>query len=192
MQRTIVGIAGPIGSGKSTIAGILTSQFGFSRVRFAGPLKNMMTALGLSVRQVDGDLKEVPSDLLCGKTPRHAMQTIGTEWGRDLIGNDLWINAWKASVERLPGNSAIVVDDVRFPNEADAIREAGGVLLMVTRGVTEAALAGVPHASEVFDFDPDCHIVNNGTIEHLEGHVRTILRGLTSGAPLADIYAKAA
>ena len=74
----IIGLTG-LGrkSGKSTAASVPVSSSTGSpqdRVSFAGPLKAMMAALGLSSEQIDGSLKETPCDLLCGKTPRQAMQ----------------------------------------------------------------------------------------------------------------------
>ena len=82
-----------------------------------------MAAIGLSAEQIDGSLKETPCDLLCGKTPRQAMQLLGTEWGRDLISPDFWVSAWSAAVDRaLTGGAiGIVADDCRFLNEVAAI-----------------------------------------------------------------------
>jgi len=57
--RTI-GFCGPAGAGKSTAAERLMLRWQFQRVRFAGPLKAMMLALGLDPAQVDGDRKEEP------------------------------------------------------------------------------------------------------------------------------------
>src|SRR5262245_6513313 len=96
-MRRIIGLTGKLKSGK-TEAALHLCKKGFTRVRFAGPLKNMMTCLQLTDAEIEGMLKEQPCDLLCGKTPRYAMQTIGTEWGRALIGEDLWVNAWKRLV----------------------------------------------------------------------------------------------
>lgn len=132
-QRTIIAFTGLAGAGKSTAALHLVNRHGFQRVRFAGPLKAMMAALGLTTAEIDGNRKELPCELLGGKTPRHAMQTIGTEWGRKLIGDDLWINAWRAAVDKLPADVPVVVDDCRFPNEAAAIQAAGGVCVRIER-----------------------------------------------------------
>lgn len=144
-ERTIVAFTGLAGSGKSTAAAYLVERHGFQRVRFAGPLKAMMAALGCTHEQIDGPEKETPCDLLGGGTPRHAMQTLGTEWGRDLITPDLWIRAWQAAVAKVPAGVPIVVDDCRFPNEADAVRAAGGVIVRIDR--PGAGTASV-HASE--------------------------------------------
>src|ERR1035437_9507797 len=121
MNRIVVGLCGFIGSGKTTAANHLVEHHGFTRIRFAGPLKAMLAALGLTEEEIDGSLKNDPCDLLCGKTPRYAMQQLGTEWGRELIGPDLWIRAWSSSVEDCGMHSRIIADDVRFPNESAAI-----------------------------------------------------------------------
>lgn len=143
--RTIVAFTGLAGSGKSTAAAHLVNHHGYQRVRFAGPLKAMMAALGLTPEQIDGSLKETPCELLGGKTPRHAMQTLGTEWGRDLIAPDLWIRAWNAALAKVPAGVPVVVDDCRFPNETEAVRTAGGVIVRIDR--PGAGTASV-HASE--------------------------------------------
>ena len=85
----LLGIHGKAGSGKSTAAQVLIDG-GFKRVKFADPLKNMLRAIGLTDQHIEGDLKEVPCDMLLGQTPRHAMQTLGTEWGRGCIGGEFW------------------------------------------------------------------------------------------------------
>ena len=105
----IVGITGFKGSGKSTVANVFT-QHGYAYKPFAGPLKAMLMALllgaevpqELAVRALYGDLKESPMESLGGRTARHAMQTLGTEWGRDLISPSLWTDAWKRSVGHRP------------------------------------------------------------------------------------------
>lgn len=148
--RTIVAFTGLAGSGKSTAAQYLVERHGFQRVRFAGPLKSMMAALGCSHEQIDGSEKETPCDLLGGKTPRQAMQTLGTEWGRDLITPDIWIRAWQAAVAKVPAGVPIVVDDCRFPNEGDAVRAAGGVIVCISR--PGAGTASV-HSSEQHQID---------------------------------------
>lgn len=168
--RTI-GFCGPAGAGKSTAAERLVKRWRFNRVRFAGPLKAMMLALGLSPHQVDGTLKEEPSPLLQGRTPRQAMQWLGTEWGRNLLGPEFWISAWRAAVEKTPDfrcpyvgySRLIVADDVRFANEAKAIRERGGIVIRIERPGA-GSTSGGDHASERLDFEPDRVIRNSGAI----------------------------
>lgn len=156
----IIGLCGLAGSGKSTAADYLVKDLGFVRRRFAGPLKNMIKVLGLTDEHTDGALKEVPCDLLGGRTPRYAMQTLGTEWGRDLIVKDLWIRAWEAS---LPTVDDVVVDDCRFENEAAAIEQRGGVLVYLAgRG----GIAG-GHSSEGFIPPKAIRVDNSGSIAQL-------------------------
>ena len=60
MTKVIIGLTGKAGAGKSTAAKILREQFGFVTVPFAGPLKRMSIAAGLSAAEVYGDQKEAP------------------------------------------------------------------------------------------------------------------------------------
>lgn len=171
----IIGLTGYAGSGKSTAAKILVERHGFTLVKFAGPLKQMMRCLGLGDREIEGDLKETPHAVLCGKTPRHAMQTIGTEWGRNLIGPDLWVNvAMEAAWKVLDQGGRVVIDDCRFQNEAAAVRTEGGIIVEVMRpGVGPQS----GHASENQIPDPDRLLVNGGTVEDMALRVAELLRG---------------
>ncbi len=174
MSRIVIGFTGKMGCGKSTAAKILV-EHGFTRIRFAQPLKSMMACLGLSEDQIEGHLKETPCIELCGKSPRYGMQTIGTEWGRDTIHPDLWINAWKRAVEKAPGN--VVVDDVRFLNEATALMDMDGGLIRIVRGTTIQP-AHSQHASEAMDFEADHTIKNNTTLEEFNARIEAIAVGL--------------
>lgn len=131
MAELVIGLCGSKGSGKSTIASYLKAHHNATIIKFADPLKDMMRAFGLTSDQIDGPLKEEPCELLGGKTPRHAMQTLGTEWGRDLIAEDVWVDAWMSKVKATEG--VVVCDDVRFPNEVKAIDVAWGVSVWVER-----------------------------------------------------------
>lgn len=120
---SLIVITGRAGSGKTTIARHLIANHQYICIRFAGILKNMLRILGLSDEEIDGELKEEPCSLLLGRTPRHAMQTLGTEWGRNLIHPNLWTHAWKCEVERcITAGYKVVCDDCRYENEAATAR----------------------------------------------------------------------
>jgi hypothetical protein len=131
----LIGLVGRRGSGKDFVAAVLLER-GYANIKFAGGLKAMIATLlayqGVDVetieRMIEGDLKEVPSNHLCGKTPRHAMQSLGTEWGRDLIGENLWVDATIAKLSTLPN---AVVTDCRFQNELEAIQAIGGTTIRI-------------------------------------------------------------
>lgn len=161
---TLIGLTGLAGSGKSTAADYLIRKHGFVRVRFADPLKSMMKVLGLGHAEIDGDLKEQPCAMLMGKTPRWAMQSLGTEWGRDLIHPDLWIAAWeRIACDVLDHGGRVVADDVRFENEVAEISGMRGTLLRVIR---PGGVAG-SHISENGTFAVDREIKNSGSIADL-------------------------
>jgi hypothetical protein len=159
----IIGFSGPMGAGKSTAARMLT---GFERRSFGRPLKQMLVALmrhadispGEIERRLYGDMKEeiIP---VFGVSARRLMQTLGTEWGRDLIDPDIWV---KVATAGLTPRSKVVFDDVRFENEAAAIRALKGVVVMITRGGKTLN----EHRSEAGVL-PDYTIVNAGTMDEM-------------------------
>lgn len=166
----IIALVGNVGAGKSTVAQHLIEQHGYKLVKFAGPLKNMLRAIGLDDEEIEGSRKEVPCDLLCGKTPRHAMVTLGTEWGRDLIGPEFWTGLWmEETAAHLNAGQVVVVDDCRFPNEYEAVKKMRGVAWHIVR--PEHAGSSIPgHRSEgalSAYYDEMRTITNRTTIEWL-------------------------
>jgi len=63
----LVALSGAAGSGKTTAADYLIEHYGYHRIKFAGPLKDMLYAIGLTHGEVEGTSKQFPSDLLCGQ-----------------------------------------------------------------------------------------------------------------------------
>lgn len=124
-----VAFTGSMESGKSTAARWLCEKHGFAPISFATPIKRMLAELG-----VEGDKKQ-RHDALAGHTYRHALKTLGTEWGRKLLGEDVWLWHFEREFERLrrAGCARVVCDDVRYDNEAHLVRRLGGVVVNITR-----------------------------------------------------------
>lgn len=148
-SNILIGIAGPKRAGKDTLARGLCRNFHIPQESFAGPLRRFVAdLLGISLDELER-AKEDPIAWLDGRTPRDMMQTVGTAWGRDMVHPDLWV---RALVNRVKGGC--VISDVRFPNEARAIRERGGYILQVTRpgyGVGDAHISERPLPAELVD-----------------------------------------
>ncbi len=178
MKPLLVGLSGLAGAGKSTAAMSLKVQHGFRVRRFAGPLKAMMSAMGLSHREIEGDLKEQPCELLGGKTPRYAMQTLGTEWGRNLIDGSIWLRLAEREIDLAQkAGENLVFDDCRFENEAELIRRWGGVVWRI-EGRPPALFSQAQHASEQQDWLPDAYLRNDGSIADLQGKVYAAVTSL--------------
>jgi hypothetical protein len=154
MTVRLIGLCSPaMGSGKTTCADMLVRSHQFVRVAFATPLKSMATALltstGMSEEDardhIYGSRKEAHVDVL-GMTPRRLMQLLGTEWGRLQIRDSIWVDIaiTRANTLMSVGHS-VVIDDMRFPNEYDAIIAAGGDCIRVVRPDATVTSA---HASE--------------------------------------------
>ena len=123
----LIGIAGPAGCGKDTAADhIIKHRPDYRKTSFANPIKEMLRdGLGLSTEQLYGRLKDT-MDNRYGCTPRHMMQTLGTEWGRELVDGDVWVKSMAHYLSDLGG--AFIIPDVRFENEATFIRQHGHLI----------------------------------------------------------------
>jgi|GEM_PF-610385 len=161
-KMCLIGIAGPARAGKDTLASYLLDNLSddWSRSSFADPIKEMLRAIGVDCSD---DAKAVVNDDY-GVTPRHMMQTLGTEWGRQTIDNDIWVKAFA----RLNACECVIVPDVRFENEAALVREHGVLIHLVGRGGIEGS-----HVSEnAIEFKPgDIVIDNSRDLAWLHGQV---------------------
>lgn len=188
----VIGIVGLAGAGKSTVAKHLIERHAFQPGKFARCLKLMFRTFlmyrGATEGEIDlmleGDLKEVPSAWLNGKTPRWAMQSLGVEWGRNCLGTDIWVQAEADHLNVDPGcpknyrPKRLVFDDVRFDNEVALIRSLGGEIWEVSRTLAPAKAVEGAHASEKIVVVPDRRLVNAHTAAELHMHVDMALAGL--------------
>ena len=141
----IIGVCGFIGSGKDTIADYLVNLHHFRRESFANTLKDAVSAVfGWDRMMLEGRTKQAREwreqvDPWWAQrlsiphlTPRFILQQWGTEVCRKGFHNDIWI----ASLENKLRNSRddVVISDCRFPNEINAIKQAGGIVVRVVRG----------------------------------------------------------
>lgn len=161
-RMRLIGIAGPARAGKDTLASYLLDNLSddWSRSSFADPLKAMLSVIGVDCSD---DAKAVIDDSY-GVTPRHMMQTLGTEWGRHMIDGDIWVKAFA----RLNVGKCVIVPDVRFEDEAALVREHGVLIHLVGRGGIEGN-----HVSEnAIEFKPgDIVIDNSRDLAWLHGQV---------------------
>lgn len=180
MLPKLLGLTGRKRSGKDTAAEALGGEV----VTFAYPMKLMLGALlryqgastDLVEQMLNGDLKETPSPLLGGHTPRFAMQRLGTEWGRTQMGEDFWVSIALNRVEELDPPRAII-PDVRFPNEAAAIRARGGEVWRIRRPGRPVS-EGDEHSSEVLidTLDVEREITNDqATAEEFQAELHRLV-----------------
>ena len=172
----IIAICGRKRTGKDTIAQHLCEKYGYKNAKFADPLKQAVKGLfGFTDRQIEVDKEEL--DPFWGITPRNAMQFIGShvvqfEFQKLLpgISRDFFVKSLLAKYE----NQHIVISDMRFKHEYDAIqRIEGSLIIKVTRDVEDLDT----HISEieVDEIHPECCVHNNGTIKMLIERIDHIL-----------------
>lgn len=165
---SIIGLSGYARAGKDTVADILCSRYGFTRVAFADKVRELAQdidpILDNNGTRLHSYLKwHGWEDSKAHPEVRHFLQTLGVAV-RNTLGPFAWVQA--AMNDRPP--SPVVFSDVRFPNEADAILLKGGEVWRVTRPgtgpvnhhISESAMDDYPTIAR--------HINNDGTLEDLE------------------------
>jgi hypothetical protein len=169
----LIAFCGVKQSGKDTAGKVFVSN-GHIPISFAEPMKDMVRALlryrGVRwneiERMMEGDLKEIPTPAFGGKTPRVAMQTLGSEWGRELLADSLWTESLGSRMKLL-GQNNYVLTDCRLQSEAKYLRENGFTLVRVLRpGLpqsadshqTEAEINALPVDDEIVNDHPSARV----------------------------------
>lgn len=159
----IIGLNGYAGCGKTTAANYLTENHGFIKMSFAKPLKEITSILfDLNEDQLYGDKKDV-IDKRYNITPRLLYQVIGTELFRNefpkhiKLKERIWVGCMRRKLEKNKSKN-IVIDDVRFKDEADLIKELGGYIINIER---KGQKNNSSHISENTIIDSDITMLNS-------------------------------
>jgi hypothetical protein len=210
----IIGIVGFAGSGKGTVSDILVNDHDFTKLSFADAVKDATSAIfGWPRHLLEGDtdesrkFRETKDEFWSARlgrdfVPRLAMQLMGTEAGRNVFHQNLWVDVVERRIRQLQevNFNHIVIPDVRFPNEIEAIRKWGGFVVRIVRGnepewyeaaerankegTNELMSKHCVHYSEwawigqQFNYQ----ISNNSTVSMLEADVNHMLRVMTGPA----------
>mgnify|MGYP006273994503 CR=1 FL=1 len=179
----IIGLAGRKRSGKDTVGKYICDTYGFMPESFARPLKESIRIIyGWTSDHTDGELKEVTCPYW-KVTPRTVMQQPGTEIGRQL-DRDIWRKSMERRLmtvmqhddeSRIP--VGVIITDVRFPNEADGIRELGGEIWRITRPTLGPQTDLHPSETSLDRYRFDREVENDGSMEDLYAKVRVLLCG---------------
>uniref|UniRef100_A0AAU3I6W1 Dephospho-CoA kinase n=1 Tax=Streptomyces sp. NBC_01393 TaxID=2903851 RepID=A0AAU3I6W1_9ACTN len=177
-----IGLHGHAGVGKDSVAKILET-YGYTPVAFADRLREALYILNPLIEEGYGGVEYRIQDLVDNfggwdsvkrKYPevRRLLQVLGTEVGREMISQNVWVDSVFKTLEE---DKKYVFTDVRFVNEHQAVDSRLGLLIKINRPGTEPAN---DHTSEQ-DLPNqwfDATIVNDGTLEDLNTKVRDILR----------------
>lgn len=186
---TIIALSGYATSGKDSVADILVEDYGFVKYAWADSLRMAAEALnpivgwdeqgGSGPIRYNDAVEEYGYNEAKAKFPelRLVLQRLGTEVGREILGENVWVNATInriASERSLSDN--IVIPDTRFPNEAAAVQARSESKNFVVR-VTRPGVGPVSdHISEtgLDDFDFDYYIHNDGSLNDLRDRVEEV------------------
>lgn len=172
MTSKLIAITGQAGSGKDTLADACVFQLGAVKYNFALPIKLALNAMFCWTMDMwDNRLWKERVIPWLGKSPRQLAQTLGTEWGRDLIHPELWtmIALERYAVHCKTSNAPFIIADMRFDNEARAVHRNGGTVVKVVRRDVAPISA---HKSEkgVSEELIDQTVSNAGSLHHYVEH----------------------
>lgn len=172
----IIGLSGKAQAGKDTVAAILVEDYGFTRLAFADVIKAAVYVLdpiislsGLRLQHlVDTNGWEAAKQF---PEVRRLLQVFGSEVGRDLIDEQIWI---ELTMNGMKSNGNFVISDVRFRNEAEEIKYQGGQVWRITRAIN-STIDFHRSETELDSWNFDQYIPNNGSVEDLRNEVKEVM-----------------
>lgn len=178
----IIGLSGYAQVGKDTVAQYLIDNYGYKRVAFADPLRKSLYNLNPTIT----DLPEVPEVHLAyavdsigwelvkqsSSQVRGLLQRMGTEVGRNLFGEDFWVNQAMQGISKF---DKVVFTDVRFPNEYRSIKLREGMMLRITKpGIN--AVNGHISETALDNYNFDGILDNSGSKEELYAKIDSLMK----------------
>ena len=178
-NKIIIGFIGASGSGKDTAADYLVKTFGFQKMSFAAPLKRMVKeCFLLSDEQCYGNKKEI-IDKRWGCSPREMFQVLGTEFAQYILPELLpslqdkfekkcfWVYHLLEQI-KIKSKYCIVISDVRFQHEINALIKEGAYLYRIERSNNKKTREHISEEEwKIYDSTQIIPIKNNGTKEEL-------------------------
>lgn len=184
---SVIGLMGCAQVGKDTSAAGLTSR-NYRRVSFADGLREFALAIDPIVNiPAAYRLSELVDAVGWTEAKKHdevrrLLQVIGTNAGREIISENVWVDiAGGKVIDALEDGYGVVLTDVRFENEVSFVREFGGIIVRITRpGV--GPVNGHISETAIDDIEPDFTIINDGTEEELQAKLVAIAASLEKAA----------
>jgi dephospho-CoA kinase len=168
-KNILIGLTGKAGSGKSISANFLKRVFDMKEYVMADPLKKIGMIIGFSENEMYGTQEQkLEINTFWGISGRQFMQKFGTEICRDLVPeiipqmSKIWIKLLEKFLSENTDKN-LIVSDVRFIDEVEAIRNNGGKIIEIVR----PPIPHDEHLSENLKFNADFTVVNDGKIEEL-------------------------
>ena len=174
-----IAFLGQMRSGKDTAAKYLINKYGGNNAKFTDPLYKIQKAVYEIVGQPEPE------------KDRRLLQLVGTDWGRDTISETIWIDLL---INNLKPSENTFVTDLRFINEAKALKDVGFVIVKIIRLEKDRVTAGATNTSHRSEMEVDAieydYIVENiSDLNHLHSELDKIVQDISSRSYTNDCHA---
>lgn len=185
-NKKVIGLVGKLQSGKTTSSKIIFDYYKkdyniYCQYSFADLLKTMLLKAGLCTEE---ELWKKKTDF-----SRMMLQKIGTEIIRKQVSEDFWTNKMEEKISKTFLDSPdekilVVIDDVRFLNEAGLIKKLNGILIRIIRPSLEQNKEENKHLSETEQdiILSDYEIINDGSLDDLKEKLNKLLNRIEENA----------
>lgn len=148
----IIGICGHKGSGKDYLGNLLKERTAYKITHFADPIKDILCEIfNISIEELN-NLKNSEETKILGTNMRKILQTFGTDIMQRMFGKEIWANI-------VLKEDNLIVADVRFQHEVDAILRKGGFVIKlksnskIDNHISERGIENIPESCFKYIFD---------------------------------------
>lgn len=200
LSAPLIGLGGLLRSGKDAFADYLVDEHGFVKLGMSDALHEAMLAIDPIV-EAHGNVYDSTAEgyrysqlvtavgYVEAKTDpevRRLLQQLGTEVGRNMVGENVWVNIMGRKIyDHRAAGHPVVVTGIRFPNEVQMVSDLSGRALWLERpGVQAPSTGTASHASEnsVSATDFDAVVLNDGSLGELHAKADEIARRYRQGS----------
>lgn len=170
----LIGLTAQKRNGKDLMGDYLINKYNFVRLTFADKVKKIaQITYDFTDDQMDENKDKI--DPYWNITPRDAFKEIGTFYRNK--DPEFWIKVVKKQYEEIT-DKCVVITDVRYLNEAEFIRNHGGIIVRIVR---PSIISSCEHSSEqeLLSINEDIKIINDSTIndyyDKIDGIYKTLI-----------------
>lgn len=184
----LIGLGGKLRAGKDALADRLVSNYGFEKLNMSDPLAKALYTLNPWIPTTELEIQDDGSSIggfaryrdisdAIGYTEtkknleaRRLLQALGTEVGRDQISETIWTDIAARHIEEIRSQGVpVAITGIRYPNELEMIRAAGGIAIWMERPEVNPIVFGQPEQTEGAQLPTEAANIGQQVLDAIDG-----------------------